>query len=285
MENIMTWVIFALFAAFLNASKNLLSKKVSIGSDPYTVALFSNLSMLPILWGVAVFVGDFAIEPQFWTIIALMLPVEILVTVLFFRAIQDSELSSSFPFVSFLPFFVAIGSFFILKESIGPNLVIGLFFLTGGAFLLQRVLASDKKIVWKGAGYMFLVSLLWGYIIPMGKLAVSYSTEHLFPAIYFTLSTLLFVPLYAVKHTKTRRGSLVDIRPYAMIGLCYGLFVAFNWMAYSQGPTSGVAALALVSILFTVIMGGTYFKEQKLLAKLGATCLMLIGAIVIILGK
>lgn len=276
------WALLAVIAAFFNSSKNVLMKKVSGPLDPYSVGLGSLIVTLPVLWAAVALSGDFTIEPGFWLQMVLMLPFELAVTILWFKAVKDSELSSAFPFISFMPFFVAIGSFFLLDESFGNLLFAGLALLSVGGYILNKVNMKLDSFVFRGALYMFAASALWGYIIPMGKIAVEYSTAQLFPAIYFTLATILFTPVYFYKREYKFTTLFNHWHIFLGIGLLNGLYFIFNWAAYGAGNVSGVAALSQLAVLFTVLIGGAYFKERKLLIKIVASLLMLIGAVLII---
>jgi drug/metabolite transporter (DMT)-like permease len=280
----MIWVILAIFATFFEAVKNIFMKKVSGSFDAYSVGLGSLLVTLPILWTAVVVSGDYTLEYQFWRHILLMLPFELAVTVLWFKAVKDSELSSAFPFIAFAPFFVAIGSFVLLDESFSSFLFAGLALLTVGGYMLNKINIGLSSFVWRGALYIFIASALWGYLIPMSKIAMSYSTAQLFPAIYFTLVTILFIPIYLYKREHPFASLYQHWWLFLGIGLFNGLFMISRWTAYNVGSVVGVTALLQLTILITVVIGGTYFKEHKLLVKVGATCLMLMGALAIILS-
>lgn len=280
----MSWVILAILGAFFGSIKNILVKKVSGPLDLYTVALFTNIALSTMLWVGVLLSGDFTIEASFWKLMLYMIPIEIVITLMFFKVFQDAALSSSFPFVAFMPFFVAIGSYYILDETLSYILIAGVSLITLGAFLLHRVNTKDPQFVLHGALFMFLITALWGYIIPTGKLAVTYSSPQLFPALYFTITTIVFFPIYLLK----RKTPIIKIPPttwtFVGIGVVFGLSQLLMWIAYSIGPTAGVAAVTLLSVLFTVILGGSFFKEKDVLAKSAATVLMLTGAVVIILS-
>jgi len=279
----MSWVLLAVLGAFFGSIKNILVKKVSGPLDLYTVALFTNIALSTMLWIGVLLSGDFSVETPFWKLMLYMIPIEIVITLMFFKVFQDAALSSSFPFVAFMPFFVAIGSYFILDETLSYILIAGVSLITFGAFLLHRVNTKDPHFVLHGALYMFIITAFWGYIIPTGKVAVTYSSPQLFPALYFTITTIVFLPIYLLK----RKTPLKKIPPttwtFVGVGVVFGISQLLMWIAYSIGPTAGVAAVTLLSVLFTVILGGSFFKEKDVFHKTLATILMLGGAAVIIL--
>lgn len=91
----MEWFVIALLAAILNALKNIATKKVSFNSDQYTVAWASNLLSLPFLFAALFISGIPQVDNRFWILIAAMMPLEIAVNLLFFKAIKSSTLSEA----------------------------------------------------------------------------------------------------------------------------------------------------------------------------------------------
>jgi len=219
----MIWVLLAIVATFFEVSKNVFMKKISNSLDAYTVGLGSLLVTLPVLWAGVVVSGNYTLESGFWFQMVLMVPFELIVTILWFKAVKDSEISSAFPFIAFTPFFVAVGSLILLDEESGPLLFVGLVLLTVGGYILNKVNMKLSGFVWRGALYIFAASALWGYLVPMSKIAMKYSTPQLFPAIYFTLTTILFVPVYLHKREVSFTSLYQHWRVFLGIGIFNGL--------------------------------------------------------------
>jgi drug/metabolite transporter (DMT)-like permease len=275
----MTWILVALIAQLGNATKNVLTRRVGDGVDMYTTALLSTALMLPFLWASVVLSGDFRIEPEFWQLLPLFLPLEILVMLLFFHALTKSELSVAYPFVSFSPFFIAIGSYLILGELNSWLMYLGMSLLVLGAFTHQ--LNKEAHINVRGALYILAVAALWGYVIPMGNLAMEYASPQLFPAIYFTCAVLLFLPVWAYKRSSSFQAVWQHSGLFFSIGAAYALFMGANWYAYHLGPTTGVAALGMTSILFTSALSGFYLKEKLIVRRIIGAVLMFTGAVLV----
>lgn len=286
----MAWITLSLTAAFLNAFKNILTKKVSFKSDQYTVAWVSNLLALPFLYGALLLSGIPKIDPHFWLLILAMMPFELIVNLLFYQTIKDHELSEAIPFVAFLPLFIAVFAYFILKENLSEILLVAVGIMSLGAYLMnldpkrsKDWLNPIRSLFSRGGSKIILVTAIWGLLTPLGKLAVQYSSATMFPAVYFTFSTLIFTPFFLWKSKnglQTVRNQKIN---YSLIGLLYGLFLITNWLAMNLGPTAGVSAFSQLGIFFTVILSGIYLKEKNLRQHLLATTFMLTGAILIIL--
>lgn len=286
----MEWLILGFAAAVFNALKTLYTKKVSFQADHYTVAWVSGISVIPILWASAYISGFTSIDPRFWLVMAVMLPLEIVVTLLLFKAIKDSELSLSYPFVSFLPLFVAFWAFLILGEALKLQFILAILFLATGSYLIN-IEKFDRKnfllpfrtlVSQSGPPLILIVTLIWGFLIPMGKLAVGFSSAQMFPAIYFTLAAILFTPVFLWKNTNGFAAIKADKNNFFFIAIFYGLFLVTSWLAYSKGPAALVNSLTELSILITVVLAGTFLKEKRLHTRLLATTIMLIGALLVI---
>jgi len=279
----MSWIVFVLAGVICNSLKNVATRKIGGKIDVYTVALVSNALALPLLWTSVLLNNTATIQIDFWWQMLLMLPFEMVVMVLFFKALTSSQLSYSFPFVSFMPVFVAIGSFFILGETVGILTYIGASIIVLGAFLMNLKSTITEANI-RGILYMLGVAALWGYLIPMGSLSVTYSSAELYPAIYFTLATLLFVPIYLLKRTGPIRDIGNHVIPFALIGIFFAGFTIANWYAYSLGPATAISALTMLAIPVTSLIDSWYHKESLTTRQIAATILMTVGAIITIAG-
>lgn len=219
------------------------------------------------------------------------MPFEIVVNLLFFRAIKNSALSLAIPFVSFLPLFVAVGAFVILHEKLSPILLIALVLLSLGAYMMNveknnwKDLFAPLKVLFTNSGsiLIIIVTIIWGLLYPLGKLATEYSSAYFFPAAYFTLSTIIFTPIFLLKN----KNGIASIKKhggrYGLVGLLTGLFLIATWVSLSIGPTAGVNALTELGVPLTVIFAGTFLREKGFKKRLLATLVMFLGAVLIIL--
>jgi len=279
----MNWVLLVLLGSVFNSLKNVATRKVGAHIDVYTVAVASNLLMLPVLWLSVLLFNESVPQAEFWRLMLLMLPLEMVVMLLFFKALTSSKLSYSFPFVSFMPLFVAIGSYFILDEQVSTMVYLGAGVIVAGAFLINLKKDSSQADV-RGIFYILGVAALWGYLIPMGSLAVTYSSAQLYPAIYFSLATILFLPIFFIKRTTPLQLVVRNLPPFILIGILFAFFQISNWYAYSVGPATAISALAMISIPLTSIFDALYHKESISIQKVIATLVMTVGAVIIITG-
>jgi drug/metabolite transporter (DMT)-like permease len=245
--------------------------------------------MLPIVWFALFADGIPAVNPKFWGVMALMLPFEIAVNLLFFRAIKNSELSLVFPFTAFLPLFVSFFAFLILDEKLSPRLVFAVLLIALGAYLmrLEKFTVRDfftpfKRLAGdKGISLVLIVTLIWGFLAPLGKLATSYSSARFFPAVYFTLATILFTPIFLKKSENGFSSIWRNFGGFVLVGLFYAGFLLCNWAAYSMQKAGLVNAVGALAGVFTVILAGTFFKESSFKRRIIAALIMFLGVLLI----
>lgn len=147
----------------------------------------------------------------------------------------------------------------------------------------RDLLAPFKILTTKtGSVLIIVVTIIWGLLYPFGKLATEYSSVYFFTTVYFTLSTILFTPIFLIKSKDGFRSIKKQAVNYTMVGLLTGFFIIATWVSLSLGPTAGVNALTELGIPLTVILAGTFLKEKGLKKRLVATFVMFLGAILII---
>ncbi len=115
------WVILAFLAAFLLAATNLITKHLNSDLNEYSVGWARNFFSLPIFWIVLLFAGIPDIDPRFWPILAIMVPLEVLIAIFFFKAVKLAPLSVVIPLLSFNSIFIAIGAFILLGETLNST--------------------------------------------------------------------------------------------------------------------------------------------------------------------
>lgn len=273
----MDWLGYALATAFFDAVKNIFNKKLLGPVDPFSVAFIGNLVVLPVLWAAALATMPVTIHSGFWTTIGHMIIPEMIVMVLMPYAMLHGELSASFPFISFYPFFITLGGHYKLGEHIGLGLWLGVALMSVGAFVLGWM--SDKKshFVFKGALYMFSVAALWGYLVPMGKIAIGYSSPQFFAAMYWTIMIVAFYPVYRTCRKMSFEAAWKHKGVFILLGLSGGVFVVLNWVAYAKGPVGKVSAIVLFVVPFTQALARWVLKEKQALRRLWPALLMVAG--------
>lgn len=287
----MNWIIYAFIAAFSSGLGYTISKRVLKNQDPLTVLWWNSFFTLPYLILILIFTGIPGINSNFWQIILIIVPIAILIEFLFMKGVKLSPLSLIMPFSAFTPLVVLLSSYIILKERPEILGIFGIIFIVSGIYIINlqgslKLLAPFKNIIKeKGALFIIVSAILWGLILPLGKIATSYSSPIFYSVFFMILFNILLFPIY-LKFTKNK---LVNFRnnykSFLMVGGTTSSVMIFTWLAISQGFTSYANAIVNTRILVAVFLGGYFLKEGYLKQRLIAALIVFIGIVLIILSK
>ena len=99
------WLAFGLGAALGDSGADVLTKRYFAQLSPYGMALVRLLGAVPFLALVALGLSQPELTRPFWLIVAAMLPLEVLATLLYMRALRLCHLSLCVPFPGLYPGF------------------------------------------------------------------------------------------------------------------------------------------------------------------------------------
>src|SRR4030067_2638417 len=109
------WVIYAVLNPFIDASRNVFSKKASMNVDSLVVSWINNfipfLLYLPVLFFI-----ELKFNQQFFIAVLISGTVNTVVTILYHRAISKGDISVVVPMLSFTPLYLLIISPIIIGE-------------------------------------------------------------------------------------------------------------------------------------------------------------------------
>jgi len=293
----MLWCLLSLGSALFLSTTDALSKKALKEDDEYIVAWVRMGYALPFLLLFLPFVTFPHLDKTFWIAIFISLPLEIIALLLYIKAIKISPLSLTIPFLAFTPAFLVVTAYLVLGERPDWSGFIGIFLVTLGAYLLN---ISEWRNGWleplkslrreKGSLFMVIVAFIYSITTTLGKKAVLHSSPIGFAVIYtFILSLVLYTMVWirsgrglplkkgALKYTPTlSRNGL-----FWLIGFLYALMLACQYSAYTLAQASYVIAVKRTSLLFSILLGGIFFKEINIRERLLGGVVMLIGVILI----
>src|SRR3972149_7547598 len=132
-----SWVIFALIAAFTLATADSISKKALRNTDEYVIAWVRQGYSLPFLALAFFFIDIPPLDRTFWLSLLLMLPLEIVAILLYVKAIKLSPLSLTIPFLAISPVFIILIAFILLGELPDRSGLLGILLIVIGAYLLN----------------------------------------------------------------------------------------------------------------------------------------------------
>lgn len=286
------WIIYALLTAILLATSDALTKRILASGDEYFVAWARLLFALPVFLASLLFIEIPHLNKDFWLATLIALPFEIAAMILYTKALKNSPISLTMPFLALTPLFLILASYLILGEKVSVSGGIGIILIASGSYTLnihkmRYSLFEPLKAVFseKGSVMMIAVALIYSITSSLGKMAITNSSPVFFGSFYFILMTILFTPIALNKN----KGKLVitrkDILPLAVIGVTYSLMIIFHMLAMSLAKVAYMISVKRMSLLFSILYGHLLFKEEKIAERAVGGVLMFIGFVLIILCR
>jgi drug/metabolite transporter (DMT)-like permease len=289
------WIALSLAASLFFALRYILIKKYLTNCDSLLISfatrVFSLLFLLPLL---AVFPLHNWTTPLFWGVIACTAMFTGIATVVQVHAIKRYDLSSSLPFLAFVPLFMIGSVYLVFGEAPDLRSCAGVLLLSLGAFVVHFDRKQGLPSLWaaRGAGLFLLVAVIYGFTTTFDRLAISTNASGGFTYTFFwhVASVALFALIF-IDHRKAPayRDQIIHQWPvFAMQGLLAVL--AFLCQMWAVETARGVAAnviyvkaLTMLEILLGAIAGIWLFREKNAASRIAGTLLMLIGAAIVVL--
>jgi len=285
----MIWVLYALLTAFFESFKDIFTKKTLTQLDVYVVSwywrFFTFIFLLPLLF----FIQVPTILPGFWKALLISGSLNVVTTILFMKAIRDSDLSLTIPLVTFTPAFLLLTSPFIVGEF--PRLlgIFGVLLIVLGSYVLnikQRnngFFAPFKAFYTeRGPRLMLIVAFLWSITSSFDKVGVKSSS-----ALFWTLSLNFVLAVILLPFFLHRSGGhfpVVRTHLWALllVGLLSALASLFQMMAINLTLVAYVISIKRVSAVLSVVWGALIFREKGFKERFIAVIIMVTGVVLII---
>jgi len=289
----MYWLFLSLASALCIACRNVITRKLVFLTDGqvilYSKYFFVSLFVLLLIS----FTGVPEIKPAFYYSILIASVIDVVASWCFLNAIASSQLAKTFPLVAFTPVFLLGTSFFILGELPTTLGLAGILLIVCGAYLLRAesikvgVLEPVKLLLRENSSrYMLMAAFLFSFLAVFFKKAILNSSPFFAFAITQLLSTLFLTVLFLKKKTlgllfrKTANNCKLLFLA-SIVGFLAGLTL---FEAFQFGLASYVVSVKRTSILLTIILGYTFFKEDNLIRSLVIGSIMVLGIFLISLG-
>lgn len=282
----MHWFYFAMLAAASESLKDLASKYGLRTVSPQLAALAASAIPIPLLFSIVLFMDSIpSLGPQYIPALLLGGTLNVLALFQFMRALQASDMSLAIPFVSFTPIFLLFTSPLLVTDVPNTQDVVGVLCIVAGAYLLQIQstnqgwLAPFKAIIHQpGPRRMLSVALIYSFTSNFDKVGVQNSSPLFWSLSITSVMTVGFLLLLALLPRPTFPTSQTDIiKILILIGLLQGVGLIFHNTALSLGPVPSVIAVKRSSILFAVLWGIVFLREQHGKERLTGAILMVMG--------
>lgn len=288
----MLWFLLAFATAFFSASEVAVAKRTLGDLPPLYIVAYPCAYSLPLFALGLVFVDIPPIAPGFWSLLAVLVPINALGMLLTYAAVRMSPLSLTMPFQAFTPIFAVVTGFFFLDEVPSWLGVAGIVTIVFGSWVLTAggprrendLLAPLKAIVADpGSRLMLGAAIVFAFAVVMGKDLLLHSSP-LFAGMSFFIihNTAILVALFL---TGTIRPARLLERPAAglLIGCVLFVHIVCHNLALSLTYAAYMVAVKRLNGLISVLYGGVMFKESNMRRRLVGAGLMALGAAIVAL--
>jgi drug/metabolite transporter (DMT)-like permease len=269
----MDWLYLTLVSAFCIATADALTRKYLQGyrARELTIVRFGmpGLLLLPLLllqpWP--------QLAPGFWIWVAALVPIEVLAMLLYSKAIRDTSLSLTLPYLAFTPVFNTVTAYVLLGETVSTSGFGGIVLVVAGAWLLNLEHARNHKrfnvfapfhaiVSERGSRLMLIVAALYSLTSVLGKGALAYTTSLFFGTMYYVLIGFVVISVFSIG-----AGTPVNVlwrRPLAhlMIGVFMSVMVITHFYAIAHVEVAYMVAVKRTSLLFGIVYSVLLFHER-----------------------
>jgi drug/metabolite transporter (DMT)-like permease len=207
------------------------------------------------------------------------------------KAVRHLEISVVSPLMNISPLFLVVIAYFILKETPTISQFVGIILILTGAYFLEAdhklynlIYPFKKMLRSKHIHYLIFALLVFAFTATFEKFMITHLIEPLtllffvwfFVAINFVVLEIARFGLKDIKKEFKRHKFITVITSFFTF-----LGTVFYILSLSLANVSLVIPIRRLSTLFTTIVGGELFHENRLKYKIIACFIITIGAYLI----
>jgi len=279
------WYFIALLSGFFMATADAFSKKMAGRTSALQLAWIREAYALPFLLPILFFIKIPALDETFWIAMAVCVVMDMITTLLYMRAIQIAPLSLTVPYLGLTPLFLLLIPTLVLGESLSVTGIFGVILISIGTYTLQIDRAKHGWLEpWlaifrnRGSLYMLIVAICYAVTATIGKLAIQHSSPLFFTIIYFSLLAVGYTPFVLIG-TKGKLAPLAGAPVgFLKIGLAMALMAVTHFSAIGMIQVAYMISIKRLSLLFAILYGLFWFREQNLKERLAGGLIIIAGA-------
>lgn len=205
--------------------------------------------------------------------------------VLLLKGLKFGDMSIAVPLRNLVPLFALVWAAVFLHETVTPTLIFATILVILGAMLLHVKKGFKLVLRRKSSLFALTAALLYSLALIADKFALTY-IKPLNYAFLTYLTTFIFLIIFniAIKNMhnvsnllKKNWKGIVLVAVFA----CLGSF--FTFTAISLVDVTKIAPVLRMEVLFSVIAGGIFFKEENIFMKIIGAILLVAGILIIVL--
>ncbi|MDT0690477.1 GRP family sugar transporter [Salegentibacter sp. F188] len=277
--------LLAFGTAISEALKDITSKFNLHHIDEYTAAFSMHLVQSILLAPLIFYFGFEELTPRFlWALLASSI-LQLIVILLYFKAIKRSELSVTVPLITLTPLFMLLTSPILIGEF--PSLlgIVGIILIVVGTYISN--ISEDNKnffapftmlVKEQGPRYMLLVAFIWSITANIDKIGVE-ETSPVFWSFSKDFVILFYlIPILAVKSKKPLSQINKRKWPLLLVGFFRSASVLTQMFAIQFILVAYVISIKRASSVFIILFAFFYMNERKNFRN------RLIGIVIILIG-
>jgi drug/metabolite transporter (DMT)-like permease len=276
--------LLGFIAAFVGASRDLVSKKLSISVSPTTSAFATFAYAFPIycialsiLWILGI--ENFIVTGSFWSYVFYRSLSDTAAESCKMHALKHGEISSVSAIISLHPVFTLISSTLLTNDIATTKMILGvLLSVSGGLIILFN---KSNKTDFKSVIFALGSAIFFSINNCFDRLSVQTASPVLSAAIMTLFAAIGLIPTMIINGSKKELFS--NYRPFTIRGIFEVLFMTVKLYALKFLQAPELAAIVRMQIIFAVVGGNVMFKEVNLVRKLIGALVTIIGVVVILI--
>lgn len=289
----LTWFWLSLYFAFWTSIGTSIFKRLTTTMDFFFLMLIDFILLLPVMSVIILLSGGFPnVSLKFYELILISSIIDILAAISALYAIKISPISLISPISSFNPVFTTIIAALIIREILSPVKLLGILIVVVGAYLLNAfdikggfLMPFKKLLTNRGILLFLLANLLWAVTPVFQKQAIFETNPRMpiFPSFFeAAIITLIFLPIVFIK-TKNKTLQLKNNWKFFIPLTIFGPLAQWAaFTAFSVAPLGLVTSIFKLSVLFTILWGFLFFKEERIWERLLGAGVMISGTFLLL---
>lgn len=287
------WFFFALTFALASSFGVIIAKKVMKETGEYLYLAVASLFTIPFLFLVIYYFYEVPrIDAVFIRSVLISSTIGIFAAIFAYRAIKISEISLISTISAFNPVFTTLISFVVLGEIVSTKRGIGIIIICLGAYLLELSKANGDflkpvkaLLTNKGVQLSLVAYFLWAVTPIFEKTAILHTFPQTppFVALVGIITTGTVFLILSLKNSKVYFKKVRKFIPlFFLSGVLGGVGLTSAMLAFSLTNLGLATAIFKLSMIFTVIFGWLFFKEQNIKDRLLGSAVMLGGVLLLV---
>lgn len=283
----------AAVSALFKSAKSITTKMAATSADSYLTGLSTRVVGVFVFFVLVLLTEQYCLpkSTEFWLVLSVNSALLGIVTILFVKAFEVSDVSIVSPIMALLPVFVTLPAFFILGEIPSIRAGLGLILVCIGAYSLnissknKGYLEPIRKISTnKGVQFAFVGVIIAAAIPSLDKIGIEESNPFLWVLATHIGSSIFIGSAIIYRGQSVSNPVINNARLLVSVGIISSLIWIFQSYAYTFTQVAYVQGIKRASILISVLAGHYIFSEDNIRDRLLGASIMLVGIILIVSG-